>query len=79
MEQMLRKFPQKQFQIFMFFFIGILIIPVILYYMSGLFTDNSIFRASIAIGSVLVFKIGYVVFVMYDKDNFGEIDDKKNK
>lgn len=49
-----------------------------LYYILGLFKMSSILRAFISIFSVILFKVGYIIFVMNDKNNFNQ-DSKESK
>ena len=65
-----------EFKVFMGFLLGLLIVPVFSYQILRPFFQESTIPGVIAIGMVIAFKLGYVIFVMMDKNNF--TDKKRN-
>ena len=72
----------KEFKIFITFFISILIVPVIFYVSIRRFFETHTIPAFLTVFVIILIKIGYIVFVFHDKTNFNYDEqkiDKKNK
>lgn len=76
METILNGFDQKTLVKFLFFFLGILIFPVVTYFATGYVTSSQTTRAFASVGVILLLKVGYVVWVMRDPENFAKKDKK---
>lgn len=60
----------QEFKVFFSFFVSILIIPVVFYMCVRRFFSTHTIPAYLTIAVIILIKIGYIVFVFKDKNNF---------